>query len=720
MAEPPAAASPAPESPHLELICLGAPTARLEGQRAPAGILGRRPLALLLYLALSPHRTRTRDHLVGVLWPEKEGRRAKHSLNETVRLLRRALGAGRLVSVGDALTLSDAGLEVDALRFSAAAPHEPARALALLRGDFLEGFAVPDAPGFEDWAAGERERHRALAASLLVTEGEQRLAACHFAAAQDAARRALSVQPYAEPAARLLMRAAALSGDVAGAMAAYHDFSGRLAQGIGEKPGRDLATLSQRIRQQSWRPAAARQLEPVPPLVGREAIHREAFGAIAQGLTDGPRTLVITGAPGIGRTRLLMECLERLALEGATVALARPLPSDHDAPWSSLRLLVRGGLQHAPGLVAARPDALGVLAGLVPELAERTAPRAPRDAADMASALAGVLEALAAERPVGLAIDDGHLCDGATIGALASAMGQVRAAALVLIVTAVEGAPHAPPELLQLRCEAGRSLRGASVRLDPLSTGDIRALIPQFAPWCKDDDQRDRLARRLMFETGGNPFFVVTLLGGLQRLARLREDFIAWPRPRATFETPLPISVPDLARLAVAARVAELDEESRRVLSAASIAGGALELNLVAALADVPRDQIESRLAEAERQHLIKFDGKRYAFAAPLIADTVRRECLTGGQRQALQRRAIAELAARQDLEARVLRAELRAAVEPGQAAFEEALAVGLTALAEATERTARRALAAAERAGAELTAPQRAPLENLRVRLTP
>src|SRR6185436_6921318 len=135
------------------------------------------------------------------------------------------------------------------------------------------------------------------------------------------------------------------------------------------------------IRRQAWRPAPSHDEESAPILIGREQVHVDAFDFVRAALADGPRTLLITGAPGMGRTRLLTECVERMALDGALALRARPLPTDHDAPWSTLRLLLRAGLPQAPGLAATPPDALGVAAWLVPELAERYPARAPADSA---------------------------------------------------------------------------------------------------------------------------------------------------------------------------------------------------------------------------------------------------------------------------------------------------------------------------------------------------
>jgi DNA-binding SARP family transcriptional activator len=712
-------ASPAAEGlPRLELVCFGAATARLDGHDAPPDVVWRRHLALLVYLALSPGLTRSREHLIGLFWPEIPEERARRAFNQALYRLRQSLGEARLQSRSDAVTLNEAGLEVDALKFAGLAERNPASAVALLRGDFLEGFALDEARPFEDWMAAERERHRAMAVAVLVGHGEQRLAACRFAEARDQAQRALALEPFAEPGVRLALRAAALAGDSSGAIAIYHEFTARLAADLGARPSRDLAALAERIRRQVARPLPPADAEPDPPLVGRETAYAEVFRQLSAAMAGGPRTVIVTAMLGMGRTRLVAECAGRMALEGAVVARARPLESDHDAAWSTLRALLRAGLAQASGLVAADSDALGVMAWLVPALGGRVPPSAPRDAAHLATALAAGFTAVAGEHPLLLAIDDAHLADGPTLEALSAAVAQLRAMPVVLLVTAVERTDPASREMLRLGSEIGRRLPGAAVRLDPLGEDNIRSLVGSLSSWCKDDAERDRLARRLAFDTGGNPFYAVTLLRGLQRLSTLRQDLVVWPRPQATFDTPLPFSIPDLVRTAIAARIAELAGEDRRVLSVASIGALALDLDLVATLTELPRSRVEECLAASERRDLVAFNGERYAFVAPLVAEVVRRECLTAGQRTSLRRRAVDLLASRQDIEALVLRVELMAHSDPGAAAFEEAVAVARVALAAGAARTARRALAAAERAAGREVEAHRPVLEALRAQL--
>src|SRR5438105_8902451 len=588
--------------PRLELYCFGVPTAHLDGGPAPPEVLRRKHLALLVYLALSPDRRRTRAHLVGVLWPETGEAQARHSLNEAIRRL----------------------------------------------------------------------------------------------------------------------RACGLGGDTAGALAAFHELATRLAE-LGEQPGRELATLAERIRGQRWRGAVRPHAEPEPALVGQERAHREAFTLVAEALRRGPQTLLITGDPGTGKTRLLTECAERFALGGgAVVAVATPLERDRDAPWSTLRTLLRSGLPRAPGSAAADPGALAVLATLAPQSLPGFATRVPADHAEAAAALASLLRALAEEQPVALAVDEAHCADGASIEALGGAMSQVAGRPLLLVLSARTTFQEPSRALVRLRSDVGRAgrLPGQVVQLEPLSAAETRELVLRGSAWCVNPADLDRLARRVFFETSGNPFLIVTMLQGLEKTAVLRAEALTWPRPGVTIEEPLPMSVPSLARQAVLARVAELDAASLQVLRAASIGALAVDPELIAALTGLAPERIEQLLAVLEHHGLLGFDGERYRFAAPLIAEVVRGERLLPGERRALRARAAAALASRPDLESRLLRAELMARTGPAAAAFAAAVAAAQAALAESAPRAARRALGVAERTLQPDDETGRRALAELRVRV--
>jgi len=681
----------------LELICLGPPTARLGGKDPPSDVLWRKHLGLLIYLALSPDRSRARDHLLGVFWPEKPEKDARHSLNEAVRRLRAGLGAERLITRGDVIALHEDGLSVDVERFVALASQQRAEAAQLLRGDFLEGFAVEDAPDFEDWAGRERSRWRSRGATALVELGDEALDAGRLSDAEDLAHRALGLESHSEAAARLRLRAMALRGDGAGALVWFREFKALLAAEAGERPGPDLEALAERIRSRSWRRSAAPPGEAIAPLVGDPEIPRRAFQIVSDALSGAPRTLAIVGGPGMGKTRLVTECMTRAALDGALAIVATPLESDHDASWSTLRALGRAGLATAPGSAATHPSALGILSAVAFDL-PGPVPRAPADRGEVAAALTALLTAVAEERPLVLAVDDAQFADGATLEALGAACASVGRGALALVVSCPPEAERGPQALTRLRSQIGRRLPGDSVRLAPLDAQAVRQLVDALAPWCPDEESRARLARRIGFETGGIPFLAVTLLQALQRASTMRADLLVWPAPGRTIDSPLPISVPDLVRMAVVARVSALDPKDLSLIRTASVGGRSFDVELLAGMCDLAPAALEEALARIERAGLATYDGFRYAFAAPLFAEVVRRECLTPGQRSALLKRAAETLAARGDMDARVLRVEMLAEAAPEREVLGLAVAAADQALAAGAVRSARRALGAAER----------------------
>ena len=179
--------------PSLELITFGVPVVRINGQEPPSDVEWRKHIALLSYLALSPDRTRTRTQIIGMLWPETTDRRARHSLNEAVRRLRGSLGSERIRSTGsgETLTLSAEHLTVDALEFDRVADSDRERALEYLRGDFLEGFSLPDSEAFEAWLSERRGHYRARGAALLIAGGDDALAALRYDQASELARRGI-------------------------------------------------------------------------------------------------------------------------------------------------------------------------------------------------------------------------------------------------------------------------------------------------------------------------------------------------------------------------------------------------------------------------------------------------------------------------------------------------------------------------------------------------
>ena len=71
--------------PVITCRALGPIDVSIDGVPAPPELLWKKHLALLLYLLRSPRRTRGREHLIGLLWPDSEEAKARQSLNRVTR-----------------------------------------------------------------------------------------------------------------------------------------------------------------------------------------------------------------------------------------------------------------------------------------------------------------------------------------------------------------------------------------------------------------------------------------------------------------------------------------------------------------------------------------------------------------------------------------------------------------------------------------------------------
>lgn len=683
--------------PSLELSCFGPPTARVGGEPAHGDVLWRKNFALLACLALAPDHARSREHLIGLLWPEKDGTHARRSLNEAVRRLRRHLGAERITSSGTTLWLNDQDLTVDALDVAVADPRE---AIALMRGDFLEGWVIEDSHAFEEWLTSHRSTFDALAQRLMLEIGDAALGLMDLQTASDMARRALDVEPYSERAARLLMMSQAQGGDGARALATFKEFALRIENDLNEHPSADLAKLRDRVEAGEMQSVAAHQspAEPEPPLVGRGPVHQAVFGHIEQGLHTGPRVVVVTGEPGFGRTRLLEECLRRAALGGAVTAVARPLESDHDAPYSTLRMLLQEDLAAAPGVLAADGAALGLLAGIEPRFAPNARAVEPQDTSHVARALRECVEAITDEQPLVIAVDDAQYADALTLAVLRATMRQLDSAPVILVLTAPSRTDAAPKELLALRAALGRELPGTVVELNALDVADVELLVGALAPWCMDPEHCNRLARRLTFETQGSPLFIVTLLRALREESELRNDLLTWPVPQSTLSGPLPIQVPDVVLSAIAMRIGSLDDETAQVLKAASLLGQAVLPELLAATLDLSEAAVHRAVVTLEKAGFVVYKGSRPVVAAPLIAEAIGGWYVTSGERRRLRTRIVDALERLPGLGSRVDRARMLADAGRTTEAFDVAIAAATEALTQGAPRTARRSLQVARR----------------------
>jgi DNA-binding CsgD family transcriptional regulator len=368
--------------------------------------------------------------------------------------------------------------------------------------------------------------------------------------------------------------------------------------------------------------AASQVLGSAPPFVGRDGLVSTVVGSLAK-----PGSFVLVeGEAGIGKTRLLQECLAAQRLRERGVVVAACLPVQEPCPLGPVVEGIRRCRREIAG-VELSPLA-GAVGPLFPEWAADLPPQPERLDDPVATrhrlfaALIEVIERLGVEV---LVVEDVHWADDVTLEWLLTLCGR----SLSLAVT------YRPPEV-----PAGSALRRLT-SWRPVGAERIRLSLEPFTPsqtgelvtaMVGTERVSQQFVRFLHEHTDGLPLAVVeTVL-----LLRDRQDAIdrggKWSR-----EVLQGLQVPPTVRDSVLERLHRLDPDAKAVLQAGAVlaapAGAAL-LAEVAGLAEM------AGLDEALASGLLQDSGlDRFKFRHALDAKTVD-EALPAPRRRLLHRRA--------------------------------------------------------------------------------
>ena len=613
---------------------LGPVQVTVAGADAPPELLWRKHVALLVYLARSPRRRRTREHLVGLLWSDRDEKQARHSLSEALHVFRRVLGDDQVRADVDQIGLGADGVTLDCDRFAELYAHgDWPGAAALVEGDFLEGLSIPDASQFEDWLGGERVRWRAQSVDALVRHADGLLAQGDAAAAATTALRARGVDRASEPAGRAAMRALALAGDRAAALRVADDLASVLADQVGTAPGPETARLVERLREArvGRRVPAAPAIaaaHPRPPLCGRAAELAALTAAWERAKGGRGQLVLVEGEPGEGKTRLIEELVARARLDDATVAAARAVALDQEKEGSAIAGLLAAGLGDAPGLAGAPAGALAALGSLDPEVGARFVGPAP--ASPLADAVRAAVLAAAQERPTLLALDDAQWIDAATLQALPALARDTARRPVLLAFGLARGAPEGR-RLEALRARVGRDLEGEVIRLGRLDDAALGALASWALPTYGPADV-ERLARRLERDTAGIPLLAVAMLEAVASGYKLAPEAPAWPSPKRTLVDSLPNDLPPAVVGVVCMGFRQLPAPAQLVLGAAAALGERVDAGQLAKAARLDRAAVEPALDLLEWERWLAADARGYVFTAPIVRRILLAEMITPGQ----------------------------------------------------------------------------------------
>jgi len=308
------------DSALVELRILGSVQLKAsDGRDVETLVRHEKRTALLAYLAAAlPRGPQRRDTLLALFWPESDATHARAALNQALYVLRAALGDNAIMPRGEGeVGLNSDVVSCDAAAFEAALDTgRPGDALALYRGDLLEGFYVTDAPEFERWVERERARLRERASQGAWALAEERAAAGDPLEGERWARRAADLLPADEAVARRLMTFLDGLGDRAAAIRAYEAYARTLAQEYELEPSAETQALA----------AAIRDREQVAPAVRSPTPTRPMPGPGARGVRLRLLPIVLVAAVVVGALAYRMVTRLRRATAASLVARVLVLP----------------------------------------------------------------------------------------------------------------------------------------------------------------------------------------------------------------------------------------------------------------------------------------------------------------------------------------------------------------------------------------------------------
>jgi ABC-type oligopeptide transport system substrate-binding subunit len=382
-------------------------------------------------------------------------------------------------------------------------------------------------------------------------------------------------------------------------------------------------------------------------LVGRERELREARALWNGALSGQGQMLLISGEPGIGKTRLMRELVTQAEVSGGR-ALVGASYAEGGTPYAAfgqiIRQVVRGYSDDGFDL----PEfVLADLLVLAPELRVRYPDVPPDPPLDPQAEQQRLFESLlvfftglSEGAPLLLVLEDAHWADSGTLSLLRHLARHTRQGRVMIVATYREVELDEARPLHEVLLDLQRERLATRLKLPRLDREGTEELLAVLF----DEEITPEFLEGIYRETEGNPFFIEEVCKALVESGTLTYENGRWDRPSME-----ELGIPQSVRVAIQARVGKLPADSQETLRLAAVLGREFELDTLAQASELDEDTLTDGLEDAEQAQLIEEvsgeGGGTFAFAHGLIATTLV-ESLRTLQRRRLHRRAAAAIEA--------------------------------------------------------------------------
>jgi tetratricopeptide (TPR) repeat protein len=368
-------------------------------------------------------------------------------------------------------------------------------------------------------------------------------------------------------------------------------------------------------------------------LVARERELAEARALWRKAIAGEGQVLLVSGEPGIGKTRLVRELVTQAQISG-NIALVGESYATGGAHYAPFAQILRRSFENKVCDQLELPDfVLADLVELAPSLRLRYPDIPPNPPLDPESEQQRLFEnlvafcaALSERAPLMLVLEDAHWSDSGTLSLLRHLARRTRRRRVLIAATYREVELDEMLPFQEVLLDLNRERLATRLRLSRLSQEGTRDLLAALF----DEEITPEFLEGIYRETEGNPFFIEEVCKALVDREELYFADGRWHRPSME-----DLQIPQSVRVAIQSRVGKLPPECQNTLTLAAILGREFEFEVLAEACAQPlgswpahdEDALIEVLECAERAQLIEeASGQRevsFTFTHALIPATL-------------------------------------------------------------------------------------------------
>jgi len=359
-------------------------------------------------------------------------------------------------------------------------------------------------------------------------------------------------------------------------------------------------------------------------MVGRGTELEQGMTLWSEVLSGQGRNLLISGEPGIGKSRMVREIVTHAeitggwALEGASYA-------ESGSPYGPFRQILREVLSERSDSQFDLPqEVMADALSLTPELSQRFPEISPNPSLDPQAerqrlfvSMVTFFSILCDHVPLLLVFEDAHWADSGTLALMLHLARNMRHKRSMIV------APYREVELDEARpfhevmLDFQRERLAVRMKLNRLTRADTQDLLNVLFAEETPSDFLDGIYR----ETEGNPFFIEEVCKEMVESGKLTFSEGRWNRPSME-----ELGVPQSVQIAIQLRVRKLPEVSQEVLKQAAVIGRVFDHAMMEKTIDLEADQLIDAIEDAEIAQLVEVVDDRngtYRFSHALIPSTL-------------------------------------------------------------------------------------------------